>query len=194
MDKFTTVQKRPEEKQENDILFNGKYIDVLSYQDHEFISENDTIAILPYFKDEGFILMRHEYNLAYQYKLKDFENYRNTTNFLSCITGTVEANESIIQAVRREFYEEAGIVLSEFYPLEIEKKFFKTKNSVSTYYPFLLEINNNEYKSTSIVGDGTKDEEFSRTIKIDVQDLDQIQTFDMITEYLLLRLKNEYNF
>ena len=194
MDKFTTVQKRPEEQEENDKLFNGKYIDIINYQDHEIVSESDTVAILPYFIDDGFILMRHEYNLAYQYKLKDFKNYRNTTNFLSCVTGTVENNESIVQAVRREFYEEAGIVLSEFFPLEIEKKLFKTKNSVSTYYPFLLEIRNNEYKSTSIVGDGTLDEKFSKTIKIDIQDLDDIQTFDLITDYLLLKLKKEYNF
>jgi len=194
MEKYSVISKKPIEKEENNLMFKGNKTNILNYQDNEIILEKDTIAILPYFKDEGFILMKHEYNLAYQYKLKNFNNYKNETNFLTCITGSVEENESIIQAMRRELYEETGIVLSEFFPLTIDKKFFKTKNNISTYYPFLLEISNQEYKSTTVVGKDKQDKDLSKTIKIDINNINDIQTFDLITEYLLLRLKTEYNF
>jgi len=97
------------------------------------------VVILPYLRDDGFILLRHEYVPTYQYFYRDSNDYKNITNFLTVVTGQIEQNESLENCVRRELYEETGIVLSSLYKVEIDKHLFLSKGNVAQYHTCLLE-------------------------------------------------------
>lgn len=195
MEKFTKVKKTQEklQKQEEDIKYKGDFISVITNDDGwEFTDENDCVVCLIFVKDEGYVLMRREPVPPWSYK------YRNNVQklsgyFLTLVSGTIEDGETPQATLRRELYEEAGIVLNEFKQLDIEGPYFQTKGTAAQYYTCLLELNYNDYKLVTAPGDGSKTEKLSRTMKISVADLDEIRTNDMISQYLIQKLKFEYN-
>lgn len=195
VNKFSKLEKEgpktPNDK--SDIKFQGDYLKVITYKDYEIVSEADMVIMLPYLRDEGCVLLRHEYIPTYQYFYKNTIEYKNITNFLTVISGGVDKNESLENALRRELYEEAGIVLSNMYKVEFIKHLFSTKGNVSRYHICLLELSYNDYKVVQPTGDGSKSEKLSKTIKVDISDLNEIKTHDLITEYLLTKFKLEYN-
>lgn len=192
MDKFSKVQTQIDDITEEE-LYNSNYLEVIKYKDGEVIKEKDTVAILPYFKFDGSLLMLSEYIQAYQYRNKDTQSLKRVTNYLSVITGGIEEGESIEKAIRRELYEEGGILLNNLFNVEYSGPFFKSKNSSSQIYMCIVELNTNEYKQTQPPGDGSKSEKLSRTIKISLGDIDNLKVNDLVTQNLLLMLKTEYN-
>lgn len=194
-EKFSNIEKSapktPEKK--SDVKYKGNYLKVIEFEDYEFVSEAHMVVMLPYFRDEGFLLLRHEYVPTYQYFYKDDLNFSNVKNFLTVATGTIEKGESLENAVRRELYEETGIVLSNMYKIEIDKHLFLSKGNVAQYHICILELRYNDYKLVQPKGDGSKSENLSKTIKVSLGDLDEIKTHDLITEYMLTRFKLEYN-
>lgn len=191
MQKFTTVLKntKPEEKPEP--LYQGTSIEVQKYKNWEITKEKNMIIVLPFFIDEGYILLRSEYIPTYQWSYR--EQYKNIQNFITVISGGVEEKETPIQAIKRELYEEAGIVLSSFHEIEIDKPLHVSKGSFTQYYPCLMELKFNDLKQVKGIGDGSVEEMLSKTIRVSIGDLDQIRCSDLITEYMLLKLKKEYN-
>ena len=197
MKKFSKLDTEPIKKEtetDNDnVLFNGDVIKVISYKGWEFVSEPHNVVILPYLRDEGYVLLRHEFVPTYQYFYKDFDNYQNITNFLTCVSGTVEKGETLQNAIRRELYEETGIVLSSMFDIELGKNLFVSKGNVSQYHTCILEIRYNDFRLVPPKGDGSEAENKSQTIKISLGDLDNIKTHDLITEYLITKFKLQYN-
>jgi len=107
MDKFSKVQTEEDTLGEQE-LYNSKYLDVIQYNDIEIVKEsNDTVAILPYFKFEGTIMMLSEYIAAYQYRNKDVQALKRITNYLSVITGSIEDGESVEKGIKKKLYEES---------------------------------------------------------------------------------------
>jgi len=194
MEKFTKVKKTQEkqaQKEDDSIVYDG-YIKVIKQDDWEFTDERDCVVCLIFVKDEGYVLMRSEPVPPWIYK------YRNNVQklsgyFLTLVSGTIEDGEIPQATLRRELYEEAGIVLNEFKQLDIEGPYFQTKGTAAQYYTCLLELNYNDYKLVTAPGDGSKTEKLSRTMKISIADLDEIRTNDMISQYLIQKLKFEYN-
>jgi 8-oxo-dGTP pyrophosphatase MutT (NUDIX family) len=194
-EKFTNVEKNSgttESKPDNNLKFKGDYLKIINYKDYEIVSEPHMVVILPYLRDEGFILLRHEYVPTYQYFYKDNLNYNSITNFLTIVSGTVKKDESLENCVRRELYEETGIILSNMYQIEMDKHLFVSKGNVAQYHTCLLELRYNDYKVTNPKSDGSESENLSKTIQISLGDLDEIKTHDLITEYMITKFKLEY--
>lgn len=194
MNKFSKVLKGEVKinKEETELKYDGTYLKVVGYNQSEFVKEDDVVVILPYLVDEASILMRSEYVATYQYFYKNYNEYKHITNFLTIISGTVKTGESLKNTVRRELYEEAGVVLSSMYDFDIEKSMFMTKGNVSRYHVCILELRYNDFKVTTPPTDGTKSEKLSKTLKIGLGDLDELRTHDLITEYMLTKFKLEY--
>jgi 8-oxo-dGTP pyrophosphatase MutT (NUDIX family) len=195
-EKFTNIEKMSgstKSEQDPDVKYKGDVLKVIGYKDYEFVSEAHMVVILPYLRDEGFILMRHEYVPTYQYFYKDSVDYKTITNFLTVVTGTVEQGESLENCVRRELYEETGIVLSNMYKPEIDKHLFLSKGNVAQYHTCFVELRYNDYKLVNPKGDGSESERLSKTVKISLGDLDEIKTHDLITEYMLTKFRLDYN-
>lgn len=197
MDKFTQAIKKeaPLKKQGANDVFTGDFINVTKYKEWDVVSHPDSIIVLPYMKQEGFILLRLEPIPTYEFRYKSEEHpeFKNTSTYLTTISGVVEPGETPEKAIRRELYEEAGLILSSMYQIEIEKNLFMSKGTSAKYYTCLMELDFNDYRFTTPVGDGSKLEQMSKTIKLDLKYLDDIRTFDLITEYMILKLKYEYN-
>lgn len=191
MDKFSKVQIDEIGSDESE-LYSSNHIEVIQYRDSEVIKEKDTVAILPYFKYEGTLIMLSEYIQAYQYRNKDVQSLKRVTNYLSVITGCIEEGESVEKAIRRELYEEGGVILSNLFDIEFTGPFFKSKRQSSQIYFCILELNVNDYKQTVPPGDGSKSEKLSKTIKVSLGDIDNIKVNDIITQNLLLMLKLQY--
>lgn len=194
MDKFSNIEKGEKKAIDSDIKikYKGEQFDVIEYKDWEFVKEKDMVVILPYLRDEASILLRHEWIPTYQYHYKNSNEYKNVTHFLTTLSGTVENGESLENTVRRELYEEAGIVLSNMYDIEIEKHLFQTKGNVGQYHICFVELRYNDFRLTPPKGDGSLGESLSNTIKISLGDIDELRTHDLITEYILTKFKLEY--
>jgi 8-oxo-dGTP pyrophosphatase MutT (NUDIX family) len=194
MDKFSNLQKniKKQKKQEENKLYKNDHMEIVEYNDWEFVKGNDVVVILPYFRDESNIILRHEYIPTYQYHYKDNKQYKHITHFLTMLSGTVEPGEDLKTTVRREIYEEAGIVLSNIYEIEFDKHLFLNKGNVSQYHTCILELIYNDYKLTSPKGDGSYSEKVSNSISVSLGDIDDLKTHDLITEYMLTKFKSEY--
>lgn len=194
MEKFTKIKKSQEkeiQKEKDSIVYDG-YIKVIKKNDWEFTIEKPSIVCLVYVKDEGYILMRSEPIIPWQYDMRN--NIQQISgHFLTLISGTIEDNEVPQECLRRELYEESGIVLNEFKQLNIEGPFYASKGTTYKFYTCLLELNYNDYKLVAAPGDGSIAEKLSKNIKISISDLDKIKINDMISKYLIEKMKNEYN-
>lgn len=188
MEKFTQIEDNPIIP-EDDALFNGQKLDILKYKETEILQTHDKVAILPYFRDEATFLMRLEYTPAYQYKNRDKSNLKRITNYLTVVTGGIDNGETPEQTIRRELYEEGGIVLNNMFPFEIEGPFFVSKYSTEQMWVCLLELPVNTYRQIKPPTDGSKNEQLSKSIRVSVGDIDQIVNNDLITKYLIQKLK-----
>lgn len=194
MDKFSNI-KKGKQKDMGSVekpLYKGNVIDVVGYKDWEFVKEGDMVAVLPYLRDESSIILRHEWIPTYQYHYKGHNDYKNVTHFLTTLTGTIESGESLKNTVRRELYEEAGIVLSNAYDVEIDKHLFLSKGNVAQYHTCFVELRYNDFKLTAPKGDGSEAEKISTSVKISLGDIDELKTHDLITEYMLTKFKLDY--
>lgn len=187
MEKFTQIEDKPVVPDEVS-LFNGKFIDVINYKETEILQVKDKVAILPYFRDEATFLMRLEYTTAYQYKNRDKSHLKRITNYLTMITGTIEDGETPEKAIRRELYEEGGIVLNNLYPFEVEGPYFLDKYSTSQVWVCLLELPVNSYRQIKPPTDGSKIEKLSKCIRVSIGDVNSIVNNDLISKYLTTKL------
>ena len=91
-------------------------------------------------------------------------------------TGTASQNESIIR----------------FPSLALEPLFIN-KASANKYYPYVIALNERDYHEVVAKGDGSKEEEMSKSVKVDVKYLGSLRPSDLITDYMLLKLKEYLN-
>lgn len=190
MEKFTQIQDKPIIPDE-EILYKGKHLDMINYKDTEILQIKDKVAILPYFSDEATFLMRLEYITAYQYRNRDKSELRKITNYLTVITGTMEEGETPEKTIRRELYEEGGIVLNNLYGFEIEGPFFVQKYSTGQVWTCLLNLPVNSYRQIKPPTDGSNKEKLSKCIRVSVGDIAQIVNNDLVSKYLITKLKNQ---
>lgn len=188
MQRFTKIQKT-DSKKPGDIanMYTGKDMNIISYKEWDIIKGKDKLVILPFFKDDGHILLTYENIPTFQYRYKNVEGYKNVTNFLTTIKGDIKEGEDLTVAVRRILSEKTGVILNSTYPITIDKNLFKDEKNTGRYVISLLEINYNDYQQ----GHVNQMDGQNNVVKISLGDLDNLKTFDLITDYMILKLKYE---
>ena len=188
MEKFTNVKKNEPKTEANEDLFKNDEISIIKFDEKDIIISNAQIVILPYFKDEGFFLLKYEKCPAFKFKYKDKSEYNTQDYYLTSIKADFNDDQTPTQNVRRILHEKTGVVLNQLFPIEVDKVLFKEDNNVGQYHICILPINYNDYKQSSVQ---VTDE--NRVVKISLGDIDSVKIYDLITDYLLLKLKFENN-
>jgi hypothetical protein len=188
MEKFTKIKKNEPKREENEDLFKNDEMSIIKFDEKDIITSIDQIVILPFFKDEGFFLLKYEKLPAFKFKYKDKSEYSNLDYYLTTIKADYEDKQSPTQNVRRVLHEKTGVVLNQLFPIEVDKVLFKQDNNVGQYHICLLDINYNDYKQSSV-----QTTEENKVVKVSLGDIDSIKVFDLVTDYVLLKLKYENN-
>jgi len=188
MEKFTKIKKNEPKREDNEEIFKNDELSIIKFDDKDVVISDAEVVILPYFKDEGYILLKHEKCPAFKFKYKDKSEYNTIDYYLTSIKDSFNDDQTETQNVRRILYEKTGVVLNQLFPIEVDKVLFKDVNNVGQYHICLLTINYNDYKQTSI-----KVTEENRVVKVSFGDIDNLKIFDIVTDYLILKLKYENN-
>ena len=97
-------------------------------------------------------------------------------------------------ALLRELEEEAGIVLRPDFILEGEHKpLFISKGHTNRYFTFILPLNERDYSEVIARGDGSVEEAKSKSVKVDLKFINSVNSSDLITDYMLVKLKEYLN-
>lgn len=185
MEKFSKM--KPDEdsvnKKKNNTVFDNGYIELIEYEDWTFARESDMIVCIPYFIESNTFLIRNEYIPSFKYD-------SNREQFITILSGTIDAGETPIMTLHRELAEEAGIILSDNYnQLEEFEPLYLSKGNISKYHPFILPLHERDYQEVIPTTDGSVAEKLSKSAKIDVRYIDNIKSNDLITNYMILKLK-----
>lgn len=185
MKKFSKLNRKSSKK-EDDVIFSKDNLSIIKYEDWNIIKERDIVICIPILIETNQIILRYEYIPTFKYV--EGQEYH-----ITLVAGGIENGESPKVAVLRELEEEAGIIVSPDYKIEEMKPLFMNKGSVNKIWPFILPLNEKEYSETVAKGDGSKVEALSKSVKVDIKFIDKINTSDIMTEYMLLKVK-EYLF
>jgi len=187
MDKFSSMRsKTNKDQKKEDVIFSKGKLQLINYEDWTLIKHKDSIICIPILIETNQIVLRYEYIPTFKYV--DGQEYH-----VTLIAGGIEEGEDPKTALLRELEEEAGIVVRENYEIEDMKPLYSSKGSVNKMYPFILPLNERDYKEVMARGDGSKAESLSKSVKVDIKHIDQINASDMMTEYMLLKVKEYLN-
>ena len=187
MDKFSKIKPKNEfEEGKEKILYSDDAIKVIDFEDWSIIKENDGAFCIPYLIEKNQIVIRNEYIPTFKYV--DSQEYH-----ITLVGGSIENGESPETAMLRELEEEAGIVLNENYRLEPLKPLFISKGITQKLHLYIIPLNEREYTEITAVGDGSKAEKLSRTVKVDVKYINSLNTSDLVTDYMLMKVKEYMN-
>ena len=187
MEKFTKLQNRNNSSErKDDILFDGEHFKVIKFEDWSLLKDKDIAICIIYLVEKNEIILRHEYIPTYKYVDKqDFH--------LTLVGGSIENDETPEIAMIREIEEEAGIIIDSEYKLEPLKPLFISKGCVNKYHPFIIPLMENDYTETIAKGDGTKIEKISKSVRLDTKYIKAINSSDLITDYMLIKIKQYLN-
>ena len=185
MEKFSSI-KPTEEFKKDEVLYKGEGFKVIQFEDWPIIDKKDFVICIPYLLEENKIIIREEYIPSYKYK--DGQQMH-----LACVGGRIEKGETPEEALTRELQEEAGIVLREGAKIEFDKPMFVSKESTQKFYPCILPLMQKDYDEMTIYGDGTLLEKMSNTAKIEKRFVNSLLPSDVITEMMLIKLKQFLN-
>ena len=187
MEKFTKLRPKSEfTEDKEDILFSNKYMKVINYEDWTVIKESDFVVCIPYLIDSNQMILRHEYIPTF--KMVDGQEFH-----ITVLSGGIEKGETPERAILRELEEEAGIVVDPDFKVEFMKPLFISKGNASKYYPCIIQLTERQYHEVIAKGDGSEAEKKSQSVKVDVKYLNSINASDLITEYMILKLKDYLN-
>ena len=188
MKKFTNLKPKNEfDNNKDEILYSDDFLSIINYKDYSVIKEKDCVVCIPYLIETNQIVLRYEY-------IPSFDLITGQKYHLTIVCGSIEQGETPEKAMIRELEEEAGIVLKEDFRLEEAlTPLFISKGIANKYYPYIIPLNERDYHEISAKGDGSKEESKSKSVKIDIKYLSSLKPSDLITDYMLLKLKEYLN-
>ena len=187
MEKFSKLKPKDEfDDSKEKVLYKDEHFQIVQFEDWSILKERDAVVYIPYLIETNQIVLRYEYIPTFKYV--DGQEYH-----VTLVCGGIEQGETPDKALLRELEEEAGIVLREDYQLEALRPLFINKASANKYYPYILPLNERDYHEVVAKGDGSKEEEMSKAVKVDVKYISSLNTSDLISDYMLLKLKEYMN-
>jgi 8-oxo-dGTP pyrophosphatase MutT (NUDIX family) len=187
VEKFSKLKPKDEfDDSKEKVLYKDDHFQIIQFEDWSILKERDTVVCIPHLIETNQVVLRYEYIPTFKYV--DGQEYH-----VTLVCGGIEQGETPEKAMLRELEEEAGIVLREDYQLEAMRPLFINKGSANKYYPYILPLNERDYHEVVAKGDGSKEEEMSKAVKVDVKYLSSLNTSDLITDYMILKLKEYMN-
>lgn len=186
MEKFSNIRMEKKVK-ESDVLFKNKYMEVIDFEEWTIVKESDCVIAIPYLIETNEIIIRYEYIPTFKYN-GDGEYH------VTLISGTIDKGETPYQTLIREMEEETGLIINHDYKnAEEMQPLYLCKGNTSKIYPYILPLNQGDYKESVAYGDGSISEKLSRSLKLDVRKIDSLTVGDIQTVYLLQALKKYLN-
>lgn len=187
MEKFSKMKdidlfKDPKDEE----LYDDLHLKVIKYEDWSIIKQKDYVVCIPYLIESNQFIMRYEYIPTFKYV--DGQEYH-----ITLVGGGLEIGETPDVSIIRELEEEAGIVLREDFQLEPLKPMFISKGSTNKVFAYIIPLHERDYHEVIAKGDGTKHEAMSKSVKIDAKFIASVQASDIITDYMLIKLKEYMN-
>jgi 8-oxo-dGTP pyrophosphatase MutT (NUDIX family) len=186
MEKFSKLDSKKPKKIKDEILFDNGYVKLIDYEGWSIVQESDLIVCIPYFIESNQFLVRYEYIPTFKYV--EGKEYHVTV-----LSGGIEDGESTENALFREIEEEAGIVINEDYKPDALKPLFINKGHTNKYHGYILPLSEKDYHEVIPTGDGSEAERLSKSVKVDAKYIDSLNTSDLITDYMILKLKEYLN-
>jgi hypothetical protein len=188
VEKFSKIRPKNEfNEPDEDIVYQDDKLKIVKFENWSIIKEKDCIVCIPYLIESNQMVLRYEYIPTFKYV--DGQEYHATL-----VCGGIETGETPKMALLRELEEEAGIVLREDFTIEEElKPLFISKGHTNKYYPFILPLNERDYHEVIAKGDGSEEESKSKSVKVDVKYINSVNSSDLITDYMLMKLKEYLN-
>lgn len=168
-----------------ELLHKSDFFELVKFRDYEFIKGSPTIAVLPVLVADRKIILRKEFLPCWQYQ----EPHRQL--FLTSVTGCVEEDETLDAAVLRELREETGVIVTGEYKVLRGRTMYIGKHSNMTVTPFILLLS--QYSLETPTGDGSVFEAKSDHMVVNLNEIDNYQVDDMVTNYLIMLLAQSFS-
>ncbi len=181
MDKFTKIKKeegKEAKKREDSIIFQKDYLKVIDKDNWLYIEESDSVCVLPILIEQNKVLLRMEI-------IPPFQSVDGREHHLTCISGTLEKDETAEECLIRELEEEAGIVLRDGVVIEIFDVLYKSKSASSRFHLCILPLSVYQFDETIAKGDGSKIEKLSKTVNVSATNLKNLEPSDIVTKLLI---------